>query len=209
MQVVHTDESVVLLHDTLGTLIKLLTVGRRPPVFQVALAIELPALVIEAVRQFMPDDGPHRTVVHRIIPAGIEERRLQNPGGKVDVVHLRIVISIHCRRAHAPFPAVYRLADFGNVAPLFKGCRLERVAQRISASDDQGRVVTPFIRIADLIGYLVQFLFGAGFGGRAHPTELFNVPAHRCFHIVSQRQGSLFVFRTKTLLDIDLAQRFA
>ena len=109
----------------------------------------------------------YRTVVHRIILAGIKERRLQNAGRKVDVVHLRIVISIHGGRTHPPFAAIHRFADLGNLAPFFKGIgRVQRVAERIAAGNGQRGVVTPFIRIADFIGNCMQLLFGASLGGR-------------------------------------------
>ncbi len=43
----------VLLHDALRPLVESFGVRRSPPVFQVAFRIELPALIVEAVRQFV------------------------------------------------------------------------------------------------------------------------------------------------------------
>ena len=42
-----------------------LRVGRRPPVAQVALRVELAPLIVEAVRQLVADDRAGAAVVHR------------------------------------------------------------------------------------------------------------------------------------------------
>ena len=46
-----------------------------------------------------------------VINLGIVERRLQNSGREVDVVLLRVVVSVDRGRRHAPLAAVHRLAD--------------------------------------------------------------------------------------------------
>jgi len=56
-----------LVVDALGARIELLAIFFSPPIPQIPFCIELAALVIEAVRQFVPNDGTHRTVIHRII----------------------------------------------------------------------------------------------------------------------------------------------
>ena len=46
----------------------------------------------------------------------VEERRLQDAGGEVDVVHLRIVVGVDRGRRHVPLLAVHRLADLVQLA---------------------------------------------------------------------------------------------
>ena len=95
-------------------------VFRSPPVAQVALRVELAAFVVEAVGQFVSDGAAGVAVVGGVVRLGIEERRLQNAGGEVDVVHLRIVVGVDGGRSHAPLAAVHGLADLGQLAVEFE-----------------------------------------------------------------------------------------
>ena len=63
----------------------------------------------------MPHHRANRTKVHGIVHRFIEERRLQNARGEVDIVHLRIVIGVNGRRRHRPFQPVHGLPDFGEL----------------------------------------------------------------------------------------------
>ena len=49
----------ILIHDALGALGEFLRILLGPPVFQIALCVELTAFVVEAVRQLVAD-GPNR-----------------------------------------------------------------------------------------------------------------------------------------------------
>ena len=46
----------------------------------------LPALIVEAVRQLVADHRPDAAVVDGGVTPGLIERRLQNAGGEVDAV---------------------------------------------------------------------------------------------------------------------------
>ncbi len=52
-------------------------------------AVELSALVVEAVRQLVADRGADAAEVHGFVRRPIEERRLQDAGGKDDLGQLR------------------------------------------------------------------------------------------------------------------------
>ena len=78
---------VVLLDEHLRALLELLASASRPPVAQVAVAVELAALVVEAVADLVADHGADRAVVHRVVGVGVEERRLEDRGGEDDLVH--------------------------------------------------------------------------------------------------------------------------
>src|ERR1700733_9966704 len=60
-------------------------VGFAPPVAELPSRVKLTSLIVEAVRQFVPDDGADCTVVDRWVRCGIEQRRLKYAGGKDDV----------------------------------------------------------------------------------------------------------------------------
>jgi len=104
-------------------LFELFRVLGRPPVAQIPLRVELASLVVEPVRQLVPDDGPDRAEVHRVVELLVEERRLQDAGGEVDVVHERVVVRVHRRRRHLPLAAIHRLADPVQFAPELEGIR--------------------------------------------------------------------------------------
>ena len=53
----HRAEARILVRDTVRAFLELGCILRSPPVAQVAVGIELPPLVVKAVRQFVPDDG--------------------------------------------------------------------------------------------------------------------------------------------------------
>ena len=75
------------------------------------LRVELAALIVEAVDDFVSDDHADGAVVHGIIFRGIEKRRLQNSGREVNGVQLRIVIGVDGGRSHRPLGAIDGLAD--------------------------------------------------------------------------------------------------
>ena len=62
----------ILIGDAGGALFVGLAVGGRPPVAQVALAVELAALIVEAVRQLVADHraGARRSSPRRRAPSG-------------------------------------------------------------------------------------------------------------------------------------------
>ena len=102
---------------------------------QVALGVELAALVVEAVGQLVADGGAGIAVVGRVVQLRIVERRLQYAGREVDVVHLRVVVGVDRGRRHLPLAAIHRLADFGELAPVFEGVAARGVARIVVGCD--------------------------------------------------------------------------
>ena len=82
----------------------------------------------------------------------VEEGRLQNAGGEIDVVHLRIVIGVDRGRRHVPFLAVHGLADLVQLALELELVGAETVAHGVVALDHDAGIVAPVVRIADLVG---------------------------------------------------------
>jgi hypothetical protein len=73
----------ILVADALGALSKLLGVALRPPVAQVPRAVELPSLVVEAVRELVADRAAGVAVVRGVVHLRVVERRLQDARGKL------------------------------------------------------------------------------------------------------------------------------
>ena len=86
---------MILRHQRMGLGLEPLEVGLREPARrreEVAVAVVLAALVVEAVTDLVADDRADGAVVDRIVRLRVEERRLQDGGRKGDVVLLRIVL---------------------------------------------------------------------------------------------------------------------
>ena len=80
-------QRVVLVDQRLGAALELGPVVRLPPVGEVAVAVVLAALVVEAVADLVPDHRADAAVVRGVVGVGVEERRLQDRGREHDLVH--------------------------------------------------------------------------------------------------------------------------
>src|SRR5689334_13808514 len=74
--------AIELRGERVGALLELRGVVRRPPVAQVAVAVELPAAVIEAVADLVADDRANAAVVDGVVGGHVEERRTQDGRGE-------------------------------------------------------------------------------------------------------------------------------
>ncbi len=157
VRVAGDDVAGILIRDAGGALVERLAVGRRPPVAQVALAVELAPLVVEPVRQLVTDHRSSGAIIHRRVAFTAVERRLQDAGREVDVVARAAVVRVHGRRRHRPFAAVERLADLLQVAMPIRGDRLFEITERVGFRHPHGLVVAPFVRISNPIGHGGEF----------------------------------------------------
>jgi len=73
----------VLVAHAVDAVVEVLRILLGPPVIEVTDAVELAAMIVESVSQFMADRSSGVAVVRRIIKPRIVVRRLQNPSGKV------------------------------------------------------------------------------------------------------------------------------
>ena len=65
-----------------------------PPVCHVAGGVELTALVVEPVSEFVTDDCADAAKIHRVVRFVVIERRLKNSGWEGDIVLQRVVTGI-------------------------------------------------------------------------------------------------------------------
>src|SRR5216683_1301115 len=87
-----------LVAEAVDAVLEAFGVVLRPPVLEVALGVELAALVVKGVGELVADGGAGVAVVGGVVDAGVVEGRLEDSGGKVDVVHLRVVVGVDGRR---------------------------------------------------------------------------------------------------------------
>ena len=67
-----------------------LLIARSPPVAEIPVGIELAALIVETVRQLVPDYGADSAKVQGIVGLVVEKWRLQNAGGNVMLFSLSL-----------------------------------------------------------------------------------------------------------------------
>src|SRR5262249_2461904 len=70
----------VLIGHARGALFIRVRIGRRPPVAQVAVTVELAPLIVEAVRELVADYGAGGAVIDGGVAVRAVERRLQDAG---------------------------------------------------------------------------------------------------------------------------------
>src|SRR5262249_49321416 len=88
---------VKLVNNAGGSFLKLCSVLGRPPHIEVAFSIVLAALIVETMRDLMPDDRAHSAVVDRIVSREVKEWRLEDAGRKRNIVIGRRILRIDGR----------------------------------------------------------------------------------------------------------------
>ena len=209
LQIVHRHEAAVLVLGALGALFELLLVVGRPPVAQVAVRVELTALVVEAVGQFVADNCPDRAKVQGIVGFVVIKRRLQDPRRKRDVVLVRVVTGVHRHRRIRPVSLIERFADLVEPPQQIVSVGALRVSESVAPDDLQGRIVAQFVGIADAVGDGRQFHQRLFLGLFAHPRKRLDVLTQRGFQLFHHGQRAGFAVRAEGLLHVDLANRFA
>ena len=180
---------VELGHKHLRLGVELLGVLRRPPVGHIPVLVEQAALVVESVGHLVTDHDSDSSIVDSIVSIGVEERRLKDGSREADLVGRRVVVGVDGLRRHAPFGLVGRLAEFGHIVGCVPGTGgAEVLVVALLRVDVKGRVILPFVRIADLNCEVVQFLVGLGLCGIAHPVELVDVLAEGLLEVINEIQ---------------------
>ncbi len=150
----------------------------------------------------VPDDAADRAVVDGIVSVRIEERRLQDGGWEYDFIERRVVVGVDGLRGHVPFVTVGRLAQPSLLAPPVEFAGTRGVAEGVAGTDQQGRVIAPFIRIADLGSKGGKLLQRDFLRVGAHPGKLLNIVSIRRAQALDQRKDLLLGALRKVTLHI-------
>ena len=179
MHLVRRDVLVVLVRHAGGAL--LVGVGHlgRPPFAQVAVAVVLPAAVVESVGQLVTHHQSRAAEIRRVRRLGREERRLQDARREHHLVLGGVVVGVDRRGRHAPFVAVDRLADHVQIALGGVARRFLHVGEQRGAVDLHRVVLAPAVGIAHLVVQLVQLLGGDLAGRVVHPGDAGEVLVER------------------------------
>src|SRR5207244_10033462 len=116
-----------------------------PPIRQTALRIELAALVIKAVADFVADDCSNRTVVVCSIRVGIEEWRLEKRGWKIQRILNGKIHGVHRLRRHPPLSTIDRLVKLLALTPILKQLRTLRVCEGIAFDAFDSAILLPLL----------------------------------------------------------------
>src|SRR5437762_4071549 len=143
VQAVEHRVRIELRCDQTRSCLELRQIGGTPPVAEIALRVELRALVVEAVSHLVTDDGAHAAIVDGVVGVWIEERGLHDASGKHDLVHRGIVVRIYRWWCHPPFGAIDGLSDLGQRAPPLVLTYGDLVFQKMARLYRQSRIVAP------------------------------------------------------------------
>src|SRR5205085_9553804 len=97
---------------------------------------------------------------------------------KVYVVHLRVVVGVHGGRRNLPFSAINRLTNLAQLPMELKCDGTLHVAQGILTPNGNRTVVSPAVRISDLVADQVKLVERLLLRGLRHPGELMNISLH-------------------------------
>ena len=189
--------------------VETLVIVRRPPVAQYAPGIELAALVVEAVADFVADHGADSTVIDRVVGLHVEERRLQDRGRENDLVGEWIVVSIDGLRRHDPFGLVDGPIDLGEFAPDIDHARIHDVADEVVRLECKTGIFLPFVRIGDLHGEIADLFQRSLACVRAHPVEFADADLEGLQQVADQLVHAAFCFRRKMTAHVLLAEQVA
>ena len=161
------------------------------------------------VADLVADDRADPAVIDRRVGVRIEERRLEDRGGKDDLVPRRVGIGVDRHRRHAPLGPVDRLAEFVEVALEFEPRRALGVAERVAADDLEVRIVAPLRRVADLRREHRELGARLNLGALVHPRQLPEARVHRRDDVADEFVGLGLGFGGEILGDVELADRLA
>ena len=205
VHVVDRVDRVVLCTETRGAGIKRLRIVARPPIAEVAFAVGLAALVVEAVPDLVADHRADAAVIHGVVSVHVEERRLEDGRGKHDLVVRRVVVRVHRLRGHAPAGAVHRLAEAADGVLVLERARAHRVADEVIAANDDLRVITWLVGVSDLHREVRELFLGSRLGGRAHPLQAVYADRVCVAEILHQCIHPHLGLRAEEALDVQLA----
>src|ERR1035437_5964346 len=177
----------------------------RPPIADAAPGVEGSALGVEGGGDLVPNDGSDRPIVRGGGRLGIEERRLQNRGRKVEAVVQREVDGVDGLGLHAPLFAVHGNADAAELVVILEEATAPDIAEEISGLDLEAGVAAPVVGVADTDVECAEFGERLGFGGRGHPRQGRETDAEGSHDVVYHRLGLGFGFGREVALHVQLA----
>jgi hypothetical protein len=142
-----------------------------PPIAKPSFSVIDVAQFIEAVADFMGNPGPGRPVVGGRIASAIEERWLQQRGGKELGIGTEHDNGARSLRMNGPLDGVDRFFQFRQIAGAKELFRPPQVTKRVAPDDIKSRIVNPSIGIANQ--HFQRPQLGQRFlpGRRRHPAE--------------------------------------
>ncbi len=202
-------EAVVLLDQGLRLHLEGGLVVAGPPVVEVAGAVVLGALVVEAVPDLVADDRADAAVVLGRVGVDAEERLLEDPGREADLVGARVVVGVDGLRQHEPLVLVDRRADLARARGRSRRPTTRPRCRAGRRADPQGGVVAELLGVADLRAEGVELLVGPLLGLLRHPVEVGDGAPVGLEQVGDQGVHLRLRLRREVALDVLLADGFA
>src|SRR5580693_8613991 len=201
--------AVVLRGESGGGGFEMGEVGGRPPIADSAFGVKGAAFGVECMTDFVPDHGADSAIVRGAGSEWIEERWLQDGGGKAKRVLQRQVDGIHGLGLHRPFLAINGMSETGDIVVVIEQAPAPEIAEDVIRLDIVGGVVAPGVGVTDSHIESGEFNLGFGFGGGIHPIEGVDALAE-CRDDVCDHGFRLgFGLRREVTLGIDLSDGVA
>ena len=174
-----------------------------PPVDEMAVAVVLGALIVEAVADLVADHRADTPVVGGVVGVGVEERWLQDRRREDDLVHPRVVVGVDRLRCHEPFVTVHRTAEFGRLAVETDFGSANHVAVQIISGNDECGVIAPAFGVADLGGEFVQLRQRSLPGRGGHPLQVGDADPVGLAQVRDQGVHPRLGLRRKVVLNVE------
>ena len=126
-----------------------LRAGGGPPVTELADRVVEPALIVEAVADFVADGRADAAIVGRRVRVGVEIGRLKDRRGERDLVLGRVVICVIGLRQHVPQRAIDRLGEALQLKVPVELLGADRVTEQVVALHHHRRIIDIFDRVAE------------------------------------------------------------
>src|SRR5699024_1471832 len=151
-------EPVELRDELVRELRERRTVLLAPPGMQVAVAVELRALVVETVADLVTDDRADRAEIAGGVGVHAEERWAQDRRGEGDVIHHRVVESVDGLRGGKPGRRIRGLTHLVDLVVVVEPAGRPHVIYQVrtAGSELQPIEFAPLLRVADLRAELTQ-----------------------------------------------------
>ena len=192
-----------------GAFLEVLGIVGGPPLAQIAVLVELGALVVESVGHLMTDDHSDGTIVEGVVGLHIEERRLQNTCGEADLVGGRVVVGVHRLGSHIPDRIVHGLVQLliDHIVDAPDGGSLDVLP--VVAADLEVRVVAPLVGISDLDDEGIELLMCHCLRGVRHPLLSIDALSEGHLQVAHQLRHAFLGGSGEVLLDIQLTYSLA
>ena len=168
---------------------------------QVAVAVELRALVVETVADLVTDDRADRAEIAGGVGVHAEERRAQDRRWEGDVIHHRVVEGVDGLGGGKPGRRIRGLTQLVDLVVVVEPANRPHVSQQLGTAGGELQAIelAPLLRVPDLRAELTQLHQRLLAGGGGHPLQGGDALAVGLDEVVHQLEHLLLILRREML----------